>query len=101
MVAAFEDDCQTCRLRAEIADALQGFRKGQNLKYSKNLLLVTLLRPLAQLPPDVLRSLQDKQRELFPLENVEQSLPVRKVALGKERIWMHAKVKDLSRARLR
>ena len=101
MVAAFEDECQTCRLRAEIAGALQGFRENQELKYSKNLLLVTLLRPLVQFPPDVLRRLQGVQKELFPLKEFDLTLPVRKVALGKESRWMHAKVKELSLARLR
>jgi len=101
MLAVFEDDCQTCRLRAEIAGGLQGFRKGQQLKHSKDLLHMTLLRPLAQLPPDLLRALQDKQRELFPLKNMKLTLPVRRVALGKESRWMHAKVKELSRARVR
>ncbi len=101
MVAAFEDECQTCRLRAEIADGLQGARKGQKLNYPKNLLLVTLLRPLVQFPPDVLRRLQGVQKELFPLKEFDLTLPVRKVALGKESRWMHAKVKELSLARLR
>jgi len=101
MVAAFEDECQTCRIRAEIAGGLQAFRKEQKLKFPKNLLLITLLRPLEQLPPQSLGALQDKQRKIFPLKDVELSLPVRKVALDKESRWMHAKVKELSRARLR
>lgn len=100
MGAAFEDKCQTCRMRAEIADSLRAVRKKQNLKYPKNLLLVTVLRPLEQLPPDVLRALQDKQRELFPLKKHKLTLPVHKVALGKESRWMHSKVKELGRTRL-
>ena len=101
MLAVFEDDCQTCRLRAEIAGALQDFRRRQPLKYSKSLLHMTLLRPLAQLPPDLLRALQDKQKELFPMEDAGLTLPVRTISLGQESVWKHAKVKELKRVRLR
>lgn len=101
LVAAFEDACQTCRLRAEMAGGLQEFRKDQELKYPKNLLLITLLRPLAQPPRRVLRALRDKQRKLFPLKGKKLTLPVHKVVLGKETVWMHGAVKELERVTLR
>jgi hypothetical protein len=101
MLAAFVDDDQTDALRADIEDDLKDHLREESRKHKKAMVHITLLRPLAQFPRDLLRALQDKQRELFPLADAGLTLPVRQIALGRELRWMHSEVEDLEGATLR
>ena len=82
MLAVFVDDGQTLELRTQIGDAVKEYLREDLRKYKKPLIHITLLRPLAQFPLALLRALQDKQRELFPLADKGLVLPVRRIAPG-------------------
>lgn len=101
MLAVFVDDGQTLGLRTLLGDAVKPFLVEELREYKKPLIHVTLLRPLSQVSADVLRGLQDKQRRCFPMVDAGLTLPVRKIAIGRERVWMHAEVEDPKTVELR
>jgi hypothetical protein len=95
MLAVLVDEGQTLALRTEIGDAVKEFLNDDLRKYKKPLIHITLLRPLAQFPRGLLRSLQEKQGELFPMADASPTLSVHRIAFGRERRWMHSEVEDL------
>ena len=100
IMAVFIDNGQMLKLRGQIGNSLKEFLREGLRDYKKPFIHITLLRPLAQFPSDLLKELQKKQRKYLPITDRYWTLPIRQIALGRESRWMHSEVEDFQKVTL-